>query len=362
MLFFSRLSCVAFAGLLALAGCRSAPSTQPLGTPVSLQAPLGLPPVPIPSGNAPTAQSIALGRKLFYDKRLSVDGTLACSNCHNPHFDFTDGERLSKGVNGAVGLRNAPTVLNAAYLPFQFWDGRALSLEQQAASPIADPLEMNQTHKASVAKLAKDPEYPRLFKETFGTGDITIERVENALASFERTLLSGDSAFDRYEFNGDMSALTPAQVRGLAVFTNPTRGNCETCHSIGGRSALFTDGKFHNTGEGITSAGEFSDVGRYHETKMATDRGAFKTPTLRNIANTAPYMHDGGLKTLEAVMDFYAEGGHPNPNLDPAMRAIHLSAQDRSDLVEFMKALTGAPIPNSGPPGGKAPAPLSASR
>lgn len=350
MPFFSRFSCVVSMGGILLAGCHRAPSAKPVGTPVTIEAPLGLPPVPIPSANPPTAEAIALGRKLFYDKRLSLDGSLACSSCHNPHFDFTDGERLSKGVGGSMGLRNAPTILNAAYLPFQFWDGRAISLEQQAASPIADPLEMKQPHKASVAKLAQNKEYPELFRQTFGTSEITIERVESALASFERTLLSGNSAFDRYEFNGDMSALTTAQVRGLAVFTNPSKGNCETCHSIGGRSALFTDGKFHNTGEGLTSAGDFSDVGRYHETKVATDRGAFKTPTLRNIANTAPYMHDGSLKTLEAVMDFYAGGGHPNPNLDPAMRAIHLSAQDRSDLVEFLKALSGAPIPNSGPP------------
>jgi cytochrome c peroxidase len=336
--------------LVLLASCHKQVSDRAVGPEISIQVPLGLPPVPIPPHNPPTADSIALGRILFYDKHLSVDGTLACASCHNPRYSFTDGLNLSRGVGGATGVRNAPTILNAAYLPFQFWDGRAISMEQQAAAPIVDPLEMHQTTTACVARLASEPGDKEIFKKTFGTSDITIGRVENALASFERTVLSGNSAFDRYEYAGDKSALTPAQIRGLSVFLDPSRGNCAACHSVNSHFALFTDGKFHNTGEGAGEDGEFADVGRYHETKVSTDTGAFKTPTLRDIAKTPPYMHDGHLKTLQEVVDFYAGGGNSNPYLDPEMKKIHLSAQDRLDLVEFLQSLN-AQIPSStGPP------------
>lgn len=332
-------------------GCKRSVGEAPLGTPIAIHPPLGLPPVPIPGDNPPTAAAIDLGRRLFYDKRLSKDNSLACASCHDPRFDFTDDLRLSKGVDGKIGLRNAPTIENAAYLPFQFWDGRAISLEQQAASPIANPLEMNQPHDVSVSKLSADPVYKAMFKKTFGSGDATIGRVEKALASFERTVLSGNSAFDRYQYGGDKGALTPAQIRGLQVFVDTHRGNCAACHSIGPKNALFTDGKFHNTGEGVGDEGAFSDVGRYHQTEVKTDTGAFKTPTLRNIANTAPYMHDGSLKTLKEVVDFYAGGGNSNPYLDTEMRSIALTGQDRVDLVEFLKSLTGEVPPNVGPPG-----------
>ena len=333
------------------AGCKRSISDAPRGTAIAIHPPLGLPPVPIPADNPPTAAAIELGRRLFYDKRLSKDNTLACASCHNPRFDFTDDLRLSKGVDGKIGLRNAPTVENAAYLPFQFWDGRALSLEEQAASPIADPLEMNQPHDVSVSKLGGDPVYRAMFKKAFGTEDATIGRVEKALASFERTVLSANSAFDRFAYGGDKDALTPAQVRGMQVFIDPHRGNCAACHTLGPKDSLFTDGKFHNTGEGVGDEGAFSDEGRYHQTKVKTDTGAFKTPTLRNIANTAPYMHDGSLKTLKEVVDFYAGGGNSNPYLDPEMRRIALTGQDRVDLVEFLKALSGEVPPDVGPPG-----------
>ncbi|CAN5587782.1 cytochrome c peroxidase [soil metagenome] len=339
-----------FTSFLLLSGCKSKISDRPVGAPVAIHVPLGLPPVPIPADNPPTADSIALGRKLFYDVRLSKDNTIACSFCHNPSLGFTDGMGISRGVGGMVGVRNAPTVVNAAYLPLQFWDGRAVSLEEQAASPIADPVEMNQTHEVSVSKLAKDPTYKAMFLKTFGPGPVTIGRVENALASFERTILSGNSAFDRYQFGGDKTALTPAQIRGLALFQDPKKGNCAVCHSIDATYALFTDGKFHNIGEGVGDDGNFKDIGRYHQTKLEADRGAFKTPTLRNIANTGPYMHDGNLKTLKEVVDFYAGGGNSNPYLDKEIRAIALTGQERSDLVEFLKSLTGEMPPNVGPP------------
>jgi cytochrome c peroxidase len=346
---FSSLSGVAVA--LVIAGCHTTVSARPAGSPVTITPPLGLPPMSIPAENPPTAATIALGRVLFYDPSLSVDGTIACSSCHNPRRYFTDGESVSSGVGSRKGTRNAPTVLNAAYLPFQFWDGRAISLEQQAGSPIIDPSEMREKdHAAAAAKLRTEPRYGPMFQRAFGSPDITMERIENAVASFERTLLSGNSAFDQYEYGGNKAALTPAQIRGLAVFLDPHRGNCAVCHIITERSALFTDGKFHNTGEGVGDSGDFSDVGRYHETKVATDTGAFLTPSLRNVANTAPYMHDGHLKTLKEVVDFYAGTGNSNPYLDPQMKSIHLSGQDREDLVAFLQSLTGSMPPDSGPP------------
>lgn len=332
------VACLTFA---LLAGCRSKVSEIPIGQQVHIQAPLGLPPVPIPADNPPTAATIALGKRLFYDKRLSKDDTLACSTCHSPAHDFSDSHDFSRGVGGAVGVRNAPTLINVAYLPMQFWDGRAATLELQAASPIADPIEMNQPHEVVVSKLGKDVEYKRLFAEAFGSPDVSLGRVEKSLASFERTILSGDSAFDRAQYGGEQGALTPAQERGLALFINPTKGNCAACHTITPKYALFTDGKFHNIGVGVGDDGTPKDVGRYHETTVQTDTGAFKTPTLRNVANTAPYMHDGSLPTLERVVDFYAGGGNSNPYLDREMKTIHLSGEERRDLVEFLKSLTG---------------------
>ena len=334
-------------------GCKRTVSNRPLGPAVQIKVPLGLPPLPIPRDNPPTADAIALGRRLFYDKHISVDATLSCASCHDPRDYFTDGKNVSSGVRGALGTRNAPTILNSAYLPFQFWDGRAITLEEQAAFPIADPSEMSQAHAADVSKLGDDPAYRAEFKKTFGTEDVNIARVEAALASFERTALSGDSPFDRFRYGGDRNALTPAQLRGFMVYLDPTRGNCAACHSVGEKSALFTDGKFHNIGAGVNDAGDFSDVGRFHETKVATDKGAFKTATLRNIAKTAPYMHDGSLKTLKQVVDFYAGGGNSNPYLDPEMKKIHLSGADRADLVEFLQSLTGDLPPDIGAPEGK---------
>ncbi len=325
-------------------------SGKPIGPPVAIKAPLGLPPVPIPPDNPPTVASIALGRSLFYDPRLSKDDTISCATCHNPVLDFTDGNKISHGVGGSAGVRNAPPIVNAAYLRLQFWDGRATSLEEQAAFPIANPVEMNQPHDISVAKLAKDPQYDVLFNETFGPGGVTLQRIENALASFERTVLSGNSAFDRYQFGGDKTALTPSQIRGFQIFTDTKRGNCSTCHTVNDKYALFTDGKAHNIGVGAGDAGTFSDMGRYPQTKADADRGAFMTPSLRDVARTGPYMHDGSLKTLKDVVDFYAGGGNSNPYLDKEIRTIVLSAQDRQDLVAFLESLNGTTPANVGPP------------
>jgi cytochrome c peroxidase len=323
---------------------------KPIGVAIEIKAPLGLPPVPIPPNTPETMETIALGRKLFYEKKLSRDNSLSCASCHNPLIGFTDGQKHSTGFGGRAGIRNAPTVVNAAYFPVQFWDGRARSLEEQAGSPMANPLEMDEAHDVTVSKLKAGPAYKAQFQKAFGNGAVTIGKVEIAIASFERTLISGNSPFDRYQFGGDKKALSPAAIRGLAIFRDPKKGNCAACHTINEHYALFTDGKFHNIGVAVNDEGDLIDLGRYNETKLEADRGAFKTPTLRNVAKTAPYMHDGSLKTLKEVVDFYAGGGNSNPYLDKEIKAIKLSAQDRIDLVEFLESLTGEMPPNAGPP------------
>ena len=327
-----------------------APS-RPVGEAVAIQSPLGLPAVPIPADNPPTADAIALGRRLYYDNRLSGDNTIACANCHNPTIYFTDGRPVSVGVNGKTGTRHAPTILNAAYQPVQFWDGRATSLEDQAGGPIQNPIEMNQPHDVMVAKIGKLTDYQSAFDKVFGPGPITVHKVEKAIASFERTLLSGNSPFDRYQYGGDKTALSAAAVRGLEIFRDKTRGNCVACHTIEDKSALFSDGKFHNIGVGIDPNGELKDLGRYDETHLDADRGAFRTPTLRDVAKTGPYMHDGSLKTLKDVVDFYVGGGTSNPHLDKEIKELKLKGPERADLVAFLESLTGDLPPNAGPPG-----------
>jgi len=358
MAFRPWLPAIPLVSLLFVAGCNGKrdnvaemrSDAKPIGAPIEIKAPLGLPAVPVPLGAPETAETIALGRELFYERKLSMDNSLACASCHNPLIGFTDGQRHSIGVGGKAGVRNAPSVVNAAYATAQFWDGRARSLEEQAGGPMANPIEMNQAHEVTVSKLEANPGYRAQFEKAFGPGPVTIAKVTEALAAFERTLISGNSPFDQYEFGGHKNALSPAAVRGFEIFRDPKRGNCAACHTINTNYALFTDGKFHNIGVGVNEEGESTDVGRYGETKLAADRGAFKTPTLRNVAKTAPYMHDGSLKTLKDVVDFYAGGGNSNPYLDKEIKAIKLSGQDRADLVEFLKSLTGEMPPNAGPP------------
>ncbi len=342
--------------VLASWGCTSGQPTQgagsfPVGTPVEIEAPLGLPPVLIPAGNPPTVETISLGRRLYYDPMLSVDDTVACASCHHPDFGFTDGKPVSEGVNGQKGGRNAPTVFNVAYFTTQFWDGRAPNLEKQAEGPVQNPIEMAHTLEGVEQKLSVDASYRADFEEAFGPGPITYEKVEKAIASFERTVISGNSPFDRYFYSGDETTLSEAAKRGLEIFRNPQKGNCTACHPIG----LFTDNQFHNIGVGVDDQGELTDVGRYEVSKNEADRGAFKTPSLRNIALTAPYMHDGGLKTLKEVVDFYIGGGNSNPHLDPQLKVLTPTTEtgevnwSGADLEAFLEALTGELPSNVGP-------------
>ena len=328
-----------------------AAASKPIGAIVAIAAPVGLPALSFPADNPPTVETIALGRRLFYDPKLSADSTVSCASCHDPKFGFADPRPVSVGVGGKRGKRNAPPVLNAAYNPVQFWDGRAPTLEEQAAGPIANLVEMSHTLEDCVRKLNADAQYVAQFDNAFGPGGVSLDRLKKAIASFERTLLSADSPFDRYQFGGEKKALSAAAVRGLEIFKDKKRGNCAVCHTIGEKDALFTDGKFHNIGEGIDpSSGEMLDLGRFDQTKIEADKGAFRTPTLRNIAKTAPYMHDGRIHTLKEVVDFYVGGGSSNPQLDKEIKELKLNGRERADLVEFLESLTGSIPPDSGPP------------
>ncbi len=325
---------------------------KPIGQPLPIAAPLGLPPVPIPADNPPTAETIALGKRLYYDPVLSVDKTVSCASCHDPQYGFADPHPTSEGVEKKHGTRNSPTVLNAAYFNVQFWDGRAPSLEKQAEGPVQNPVEMAHTLTGVEARLNADAGYRAQFERAFGPGPITYDMVEKSIASFERTVLAGDSPFDRWYYGHDEKAMSEPAKRGFLVFSDPTKGNCVACHSLGKDYALFSDSKFHNIGVGA-DRGNITDAGRYEVTKNEADRGAFKTPTLRNIALTAPYMHDGSLKTLKDVVDFYVGGGNSNPHLDKNIRVLDfLSGQERADLVAFLESLTGEVPQSVAPPPG----------
>lgn len=340
---------------------------------VAFAAPLGLPPVPVPADNPITPEKVKLGEKLFNDKRFSSTGEVSCATCHDRDKGFADGLPVSEGINKLKGTRNAPTVVNAAYLHTQFWDGREPSLESQSTQPFLNPVEMALPSHEPILKIVRtDPEYMDLFKKAFGkTGNrITMKEVSQAIATFQRTLLAGNSPFDRYYYGGDKNAMSPAAIRGFEVFIN--QGRCVSCHVIEQTQALFTDNRFHMIGAAaqqmpkdldelvaavedvkkkgtdiaVLSNEKTSSLGRYAVTRDLTDIGAFKTSTLRNIALTAPYLHDGSLKSLEEVVQFYNNGGRlketdPVPELlSGGIRPLNLSKEQEADLVEFLKALT----------------------
>ena len=300
--------------------------------------PLGLPPVYYPDDNLYSKDKAALGKLLYFDKRLSSDGTVSCATCHSVKDAFTDGASVSTGINGQQGGRSAPTVINRGYSTAQFWDGRSPSLEDQAIGPIANPIEMTNekdpggAHQTCVDRLHQVPEYRARFKKAYGDEDFTIEHVGKAIATFERTVLSGNSAYDRHK-NGNKDALSASAIRGKDIFFNKTA--CDSCHL----GFNFTDGSYANLGIGMDKTSP--DLGRYVVSKREEDKGAFKTPTLRDIEHTGPYMHDGSLKTLEAVVEHYDKGGLPNPYLDQRMKPLKLSTQDKQDLVAFLRSLSG---------------------
>ena len=338
---------VIVAGLLMMYSSREqrAPA-HPIGKAISIAAPLGLPPVPAPADNLPTMETISLGRRLYYDPQLSLDKTVSCASCHHPDNGFSDGKRVSDGVGGKKGTRNSPTVLNSAFFETQFWDGRSPSLEKQAEGPVQNPVEMAHTLAGVEKRLMADEGYRNDFRKAFGPGPITYDMVAKAIASFERTVIAGNSPFDRYYFGGDKTALNPAAIRGFEVFRDPKKGNCVTCHTINNTFALFTDNRFHNIGVGARED-QFADAGRYEVTKNPADRGAFKTPSLRNVAQTAPYFHDGSRQTLKEVVDFYIGGGNSNPHLDKEVHTLDfLTGQERADLVAFLESLNGE-VPES---------------
>jgi cytochrome c peroxidase len=340
--------------LLVYRGTEKRAALVPVGATLQIAHPLGLPPVPLPADNLPTAATVALGRQLYYDPVLSVDNSVSCATCHHPDYEFGDGKSFSNGVRAQKGARNSPTVLNTAYFNTLFWDGRAARLEEQAAGPVQNPVEMGHSLKGVENKLMRYPAYRDAFAKAFGSGHITFAMVAKSIASFERTLVSGNSAFDRYYYGHEENALSESAKRGLLVFTRGDKGNCAACHEIGKDYALFTDNKFHNVGVGVHNE-QPTDLGRYAVTRNNADRGAFRTPTLRNIARTGPYMHDGGLKTLKEVVDFYIGAGNSNPYLDKRIKPLDfLDGQERADLVAFLESLTGEIPPNVGEPQNRA--------
>jgi cytochrome c peroxidase len=353
--------------------------------PLQVAAPKGLQPLfpklVVPVSNPITKGKYELGRQLYFDPRVSLDGTVSCATCHNPAKGWTDGAPVSTGIKGQTGNRSAPTVINTAYSKTMFWDGRAPSLEDQAQGPMVNPIEMGkQKHQQIVDRLRAIPGYRDQFEKVFGT-DVTLDGMAKAIATFERVAaLSGNSRYDKYNA-GDLNALSESEKRGMVLFglrlstddefkpgVELQKGKCTICH-VG---ANFTDEGFHNLGIGWNEkTKKHADVGRWAPVpignKTDVDMGSFKTPTVRDIELTAPYMHDGSLKTLEDVVEHYDKGGNPNPSLDVDMKPLKLTKQESADLVAFMKALTGEhksleellPTLPAGP-GGNAPDPRAA--
>ncbi len=298
-----------------------------------------LPPVSVPPDNPQSDAKTRLGAQLYFDGRLSADGTISCGTCHDPKAAWANHNPTDTGIRGQVGGRNSGTVLDSAYMKFQFWDGRAGSLEEQALGPIHNPIEMGETLENVVRKLNAIPGYKAQFQTVFGT-DVTTDGIAKAIAAFERTVVSGPSPYDRW-LSGERDAMSPAAVRGMKLFQG--KGHCSPCHS----GPAFSDQSFHNLGVAMSKPNP--DLGREAHTKNPRDRGRFKTPGLRNVALTFPYLHDGSAKTLAEVIDLYDRGGEKNPDLDPLVFPLHLTSAEKNDLVAFMEALSGA-LPDIKPP------------
>lgn len=308
-----------------------------------------------------SAEKVALGRALFFDKRLSRDGSVSCAVCHDPARAFTDSNVIAEGVGATRGTRNSPTILNSMFSELLFWDGRAVSLEDQVNHPLVSSFEMGmETEQDLVRRVASISDYGRQFRKVFKAEGINMNTIAKAIAAYERTLLSGNSPFDRF-ITGNNAALTATQLRGWELFKGKAR--CIECHTYSLNSPFFADFRFHNTGVAaadslfetfinnftassvptrmvLAHSDGFSELGRYVVTGQQSDIGAFKTPTLRDVELTSPYMHNGSLKTLIDVVRFYNRGGNPNSHLDTRMQPLQLSDAEMNDLVEFMRALT----------------------
>jgi cytochrome c peroxidase len=344
---FRRLSLVlGLAGVLGVFGLATACSSKPAAPPWEAAnpiVPLPKPPLGITSSFAdlkepPTPARVRLGRWLYFDKRLSSDGTISCASCHDPADGFSLRTAVATGVRGQKGTRKPPNFENEAWTlyPYFFWDGRASSFEDQALGPIANPIEMGNTHQAMVRNIAAIKGYVPYFQQAFGSPEVTQTRVVRAIGDFERTVMSGNSPYDRWRLRHDDSAVSAAVKRGYDLFFD--KAGCGQCHL----GQNFTDNRFHNVGIGWDPATKtFKDEGRFAISHQDADHGAFKTPTLRDVTLHPPYMHDGSVATLRDVVERYNKGGDPNPYLDPKIRPLHLSDQDVDDLVALMQALTG---------------------
>ncbi len=289
---------------------------------------------PYPENNKPTAERVALGKQLFFDPRLSRNGNMSCASCHSPMFGWSDGLPTARGHDGMLLGRASPTVINTAYNSIQMWDGRKKDLEDQAIGPMEASVEMNSDFDQMFSFLNNNKGYKAAFEKAYPGEGISKETIAKALASYERTIISNDSPFDRW-IKGDKKAMTEQQVRGFKLFIDPAKGNCAICHS----APNFTDDGFHNLGL-ASAAGEDADPGRFAHKPIRILKGAFKTPTLRDVSLTAPYFHDGSAKTLMDVVEHYAMGGIVKENLSPNIRKLDLTRQDKEDLVAFMEALT----------------------
>jgi cytochrome c peroxidase len=295
--------------------------------------PAGLPPLDVPDDNPMTQEKVELGKLLYFDTRLSKDGTIACATCHDPTKAWAEDTPTSTGIDGQLGPANSPTVINAAYAPAQFWDGRAASLEEQALGPIENPIEMGHKLDELVPQLNAIAGYKERFQAVFGT-DVTADGIAKAIAAFERTVLSGNSPYDKFEA-GDATALTDAQERGMELFESV---GCDTCHT----PPQFSNYRYYNAGVGMDK--DPPDQGRKAVTGNDRDLGKFRAPPLREVANTAPYFHDGSAATLEEAVALMSSGGKDNDNLSAMLKGLRdegITEEQQKDLVEFLKSLSG---------------------